>query len=243
MHKPSTDPIAYTLKVSRRARSARLRMMPHEGLVVVIPLGFDRREVPALVERHREWIERTSLKLDRHRPEAQPELENGLPCMVRLNAIGEEWLVSYEGNRRRLLEDLCTLPFGLVLPADASDPDTAIAVLQMWIKKKAGESLLPLLASTASSLGFSFVTSGVRIQHSRWGSCSSRGRITLNTKLIFLPPELVRYIIVHELCHTVHMNHSKAFWELVARHDPDFREHDLAMRHAWKYVPAWVGVK
>lgn len=234
------SPIPYTLKVSRRARSARLRMMPHEGLVVVIPTGFDRREVPALVERHREWVERTAARLDRHRRPEEPLLDSGIPARLRFGLTGEEWELSCDGSRRRPLEDLCSAPYGLVLPADPSDSEAAMAVLHLWLKKRARQVLFPMLGEAARQMGFSFAASSVRLQQSRWGSCSSKGRISLNIKLLFLPPELVRYIIVHELCHTVHMNHSKAFWSLVARHEPGYARLDREMRHAWRFVPAWV---
>jgi predicted metal-dependent hydrolase len=67
-----------------------------------------------------------------------------------------------------------------------------------------------------------------------------RGNLALNTKLLFLPPELLRYVLVHELCHTVHMNHSKDFWRLVECHEPRYRVLDQQLRAAWKPVPRWL---
>jgi predicted metal-dependent hydrolase len=64
--------------------------------------------------------------------------------------------------------------------------------------------------------------------------------ISLNYKLLFLPPEVVRYVFVHELCHTIHMNHSTAFWNLVAEKEPDYECLDTELQNVWRYVPAWV---
>ncbi len=69
-----------------------------------------------------------------------------------------------------------------------------------------------------------------RRARTRWGSCSSNDRISLNLYLVMLPPELAEYVVVHELAHIVHKNHSPAFWERVARHLPDCKQRRKALR-------------
>jgi predicted metal-dependent hydrolase len=64
----------------------------------------------------------------------------------------------------------------------------------------------------------------IRNQRSRWGSCSKKGNLNFNYKIVFLPPELQDYIVVHELCHLGQFNHSRKFWELVAEQMPEWRE-------------------
>lgn len=88
-------------------------------------------------------------------------------------------------------------------------------------------------------LPFNDVT--VRNQKVRWASCSGKKNISINQKLLFLPEQLVTYIFVHELCHTIQLNHSKKFWSLVERVLPDYCEFDKQIRKdAWqKYVPLW----
>lgn len=63
----------------------------------------------------------------------------------------------------------------------------------------------------------------IAMQRTRWGSCSSRGTLSFNVCLMPAPPEILDYVVVHELCHLVHMNHSAAFWELVASILPDYQ--------------------
>lgn len=120
------------------------------------------------------------------------------------------------------------------------EPETARRLLKEWIRGQASAWLGPMLEEVAATEGFSHAGAGFRFQKSRWGSCSARGRISLNACLLFLPEHLARYILLHELCHTRELNHSPAFWKHVFAVDPDALAKDKAMRAAWKYVPGWV---
>ena len=78
--------------------------------------------------------------------------------------------------------------------------------------------------------GGAYNTIRIGDQRSRWGSCSSNGTLSFNWRLILAPPEILDYVVIHELCHLTHMNHSKAFWELVESVDPDYKEHERWLR-------------
>ena len=65
----------------------------------------------------------------------------------------------------------------------------------------------------------------------------------MNIKLLFIPEELIRYAMLHELCHTIHMNHSAKFWALLSDHEHAFKTLDAKLRTAWRSVPAWLDVE
>lgn len=218
-------------------------MTPHGGLEVVIPRGYDKRQIPSLLRHHDAWIRKVSARFEAERPEPLPSRQNGLPHLIAFPHYGEEWRVDYvragRGEvRLDVVEEGVLRVFG-----DIDDALLSGSLLCNWLKKRAGAILVPSLEKVAAAHGFGFTSAGVRLQNSRWGSCSSRRSITLNAKLLFLPDYLVQYIMVHELSHTVHMNHSRAFWSLVREHDPLWRSNDREMKTAWKYVPEWVAVR
>jgi predicted metal-dependent hydrolase len=104
----------------------------------------------------------------------------------------------------------------------------------------AQETLAAELAHVAAKTGFTYRRVQIRRQRTRWGSCSISGTISLNVCLLFLRADIVRYLLVHELCHTRHMNHSARYWALVAIHEPNFRQLDRELLRGWRHVPAWM---
>ena len=236
-------PFPYTLKVSSRAKSARLKMTPHGGLVVVIPPGFDKKKIASLLLHHEEWIKKVTAKFDAHRQIPPLLSENGLPATIVFPDFAESWSVAYTHTGSGEVELVERPGKSLLVSGDVANTALSCRLLCSWLKHRAQVHLLPALEKLAAAHDFSYASSGIRLQHSRWGSCSSRRSITLNSKLLFLPDHLVRYIMVHELCHTVHMNHSREFWSLVHEHDPLCHTSNLEMKSAWKYVPEWVFVQ
>ncbi|HET9679673.1 MAG TPA: M48 family metallopeptidase, partial [Gammaproteobacteria bacterium] len=131
----------------------------------------------------------------------------------------------------------------ILIQAPVDDPDTQGDQLRHWLAHRARRVLKPWLAQVANECGLDYQKMQVRGQRTRWGSCSAQGSISLNYKLLFCDPPVVRYLLVHELCHTRHLNHGKRFWNLVARFEPDWRALDKQLGASWKRVPAWVEMR
>jgi len=228
-----------TVRESARAKRVILRVLRGEGLVVVVPRGFDREELPPILAKHAQWIRNALGRVET----ASGNVSDGhspLPEEIHLDAVGVCHRVLYRANGVGSLTLTRTSRFELEIAGDLSNPVLCIDLLMSWLRLQGRWHLLPWLKGTADELGLGFARGQVRSQKSRWGSCSARGTISLNQDLLFLPPDLVRYIMVHELCHTRHMNHSREFWTLVGSFEPDFRSLDARMKDARGLVPAWA---
>ena len=161
-----------------------------------------------------------------------------MPGRIDLRGIAEIWRVDYRaGASERVLERPGNR---LWVPDGTGDLESIQAALRRWLRRKAHRHLEPWLRHLAEEYGFTINRVFIKSQRTRWGSCSEKKNINLNMKLLFLPEELVHYVMLHELCHTVHLNHSKRYWALVGDHVPDYAARRKALREAWKYVPAWV---
>ena len=98
------------------------------------------------------------------------------------------------------------------------------ALIEQWYRREAALHLAARVDHYASRLGVRPSRVSIRGQRSRWGSCSGKGTVSLNWRLMMVPGELVDYVVVHELCHLRHMDHSPRFWAMVTDTIPDFRE-------------------
>jgi predicted metal-dependent hydrolase len=225
MNKPPAK-IDYRLRVSPRARRVSLRIKPWVGLEVVVPKRFPQHRIERILQQHEPWIRR---QLARHAPSlATPPL----PTRVSLRAIGRVWQVVIEDEARQLSERAGKL----VLPRARAQ---AVDSLRGWVRRKARQHLPARLRELARAHGFGYERVSIRSQKSRWGSCSSRGTISLNDQLMFLPPDAVDYLLIHELCHTREMNHSPRFWALVESCCPEWRRLDAELSPGLERVPDW----
>ncbi len=163
-----------------------------------------------------------------------------LPDSIHLPALGEEWAVQYRQTAGRTVQARADGNGTLIVSGNTADELAARKALRRWLSREARGALVPWLAELGEASGLVFQQVAIRGQRTRWGSCSSSGTISLNYRLLFLEPDLVRYVLHHELCHTVHPNHSRRFWGLLGNLEPDCRVLGRTVRGGMKVVPEWA---
>ena len=234
----TTWPPAYVLIKHPRARHVKLKTSIRHGLELVVPKRFNQKDIPEILEANKAWIIKHLAKL---REQTDNYLNAPLPDEIVLAAGDLRWKMTYLETESKKLR-VMTRPFQeLVLFGNTQDKKLVKKILVTWVKQQAKLFLSARLQQLSDTYGLSFTSITIRNQKSRWGSCTSQKAINLNYKLIFLPAELADHIILHELCHTIHMNHSTSFWRLVAKFDPDWKIHSKETRRAEKFIPPWVG--
>jgi predicted metal-dependent hydrolase len=107
--------------------------------------------------------------------------------------------------------------------SDADQPEEIRGALENWYRRQAKEHIGERTASLAAQHGFEYARVKIRGQRTRWGSCSSKGNLNFNWKLMMVPSAGVDYVIIHELCHLRELNHSSHFWALVQELCPNYK--------------------
>lgn len=220
----------------------RLVMTGVGELVVVVPRRFDQRRIPSIVQEKLPWIERARARAEARRAIAAAAAaeEPSLPERISLPAVGEEWLVEYRPARGTRAGAREAQGGRLVVTAPADDEEAARRALIAWLRRRAAVELPARLDELAREFGFRYDRVTIRHQRSRWGSCSPTKAISLNVRLLFLPPALVDHVLLHELCHTRELNHSKRFWALMQAGDPQCAVHRRGTRETWRTLPRWL---
>lgn len=226
------------MRESSRAKRLSIKVYPRGRVEVVVPRRTRASTVQAFVEKHREWIRRTKAAFaEKHAPEPFR-----LPTDIDLASIGRNYAVHYraastaEGVRFRQSESM------VILSGATNDAAQCVAALKRWLAGLAKSHFEPELQALSKETGLPYSRIRVAGQKTRWGSHSSSGTISLNYCLLFVDPGLVRYLMIHELCHARHMNHSRQFWALVGRFEPGYRKLDRQLSEAWLRIPTWLGI-
>lgn len=227
-----TDCPPIQFKRRKGQKSIRIRVKPGE-IVVSAPIYCSEKAVKAFVVEKESWI-RTSLnrmslkKNDQKSILAQHKNDillrgKWIPITIRHARPGEKnWLlVERQGRVDAYPPDLPDYNTANLFSEERlTEHVVPDEVKHEFLYEKARIELPSTFREISKELPFKWSRLFIRSQRTKWGTCSSKGNISLNWRLIMCPPNIVRYLVIHELCHTVHMNHSKAYWQLVRSHYP-----------------------
>jgi predicted metal-dependent hydrolase len=242
--RPGARGIPYSIRRSERARRARI-LVDGDGVEVVVPRRFPLREVEPFVEEKRAWIERTLQRLretEAELPGARlehggwvPYLGERLALDVRVELGRQREHVSRRGEVLRVaLPAGPEPPGGQLALLGAREPRPADGALrealERWYRRRAREEVAPRLDAACARAGTSYSRLQIRGQRTRWASCSSNGSMSFNWRLLLAPPEILDYVVEHEVAHLELLDHSPRFWGLLASRCPDWREREAWLR-------------
>ena len=214
---------------TRRTRGMSLKIHPIKGVCVSIPSHWSYKGAEEILRENQEWVNRSIQKLSATEKKSAPFTEDSnfktkYHDVKILPWIGRD--VSYT-DRENVLN--------IYYPENRNVTDSDIQeqiryLIEETYRKEAKQYLTARLAYLAKEKGFKYNGITIKNMKSRWGSCTALDHINLSLHLLRIPEELSDYVILHELCHTVHKNHSKRFWELLCNICPEAKAKDKEMR-------------
>lgn len=199
------------VRISAKARYLQIRFIPDKGLELVLPRFASYADAEKFLKKNIDWVEK-KLKSANHPRDTHNHFHFlGKPFSIK-TTVTPKGQSSYKITGDSL---------------EISHPEPArinYSKLFDLIYKIEGKKILPIITNEiASEFGFTPNRITVRGQSSRWGSCSRKGNINLNFRMMKFRREIINYIIIHELCHLRHFDHSKAFWTEVSKHSPNYK--------------------
>ncbi|HMB25642.1 MAG: M48 family metallopeptidase [Chloroflexota bacterium] len=207
-------PIEVNEIVRIKRKTLALIVKPDGSVIVRAPLRATQKLIREFVANNAKWIEKKRAEALAFSPPAPKEYVPGETFMYLGNAYPLEIV---KGQRKPLLLEGS---FKLA----ASKQGTAKLVFERWYRTQAKQILTERVKLYASQYGLQYKKIGITSARTRWGSCSANGSLNFSWRLILAPLAVVDYVVVHELVHTVHHNHSKRFWNKVETIMPDYKE-------------------
>jgi len=211
----------YTAEVIRTSRRKTASIKVNEGKVsVIVPSSLSLDKIESLLIKKDRWIKEKLVLHDQIVATKSKEFVSG----ESFSYLGRNYrLKIVEGQ----YPDLKLHQGRFVASVRYKEVNNAPSIKQMlirWYKQHAESKLIEKTQRYAKIIGVAPASIGIKSFQSRWGSCSSTSDIVYNWKIIMAPNRVVDYVVVHELCHIHHHNHSPQFWQLVNRYCPDYIE-------------------
>jgi len=208
--------VPFTLITSRLARGIRISVSPYKGLEITVPPRYNSQALMNFIKEKEFWIVHNVKKINESRA-SLAKFEDGEKIMVR----GQEKILKIISKKglRSFVEDSSDQIF-IHCNGSASSAKTT---LEKHLKKTAKIYFMQKVPQISEYMGTRYGRITVRGQTSRWGSCARNNNLNFNWKLMFFADAVTDYVIMHELAHTVHHNHSERFYEFLVRFSPNYK--------------------
>lgn len=195
------------LRRNTRIKRLSIKIDTRSGVVVCVPFSISEERAVQFIQSHKNWILK-HLSSEKYRHKEIPNQIALLTCIVYFEEI--------EHNVSKIQQKKSNWLISIPKSYDFGKKEIYKRELLNKVLRKEAQVFLPKrVAFLAEKYGFEYGKLSLRNQKTRWGSCSYQNNISLNIQLMRFPLHLVDYVIIHELCHTVHKNHSNQFWQLV----------------------------
>lgn len=195
-----------------KRKTLSLTVLKNGNVIVKAPISMKDEIINRFVEEKQAWI-REKLSSIKETQNKFEDIISGSKVMIYGN--------KYTVLKADIKQIQTSNNFEFVVP-NKFEGEKHQKSIQTWFKKLAKKVLAERLAFIENRIGLKSASLKIGDSRGRWGSCNSYGNIILNYRVVMLPPAIIDYVIVHELCHLLELNHSKKFWQNVARFLPNY---------------------
>lgn len=222
---------SYQHRVHPRAKRISIRLSSSGEVVVTSPRLTPKFLINRFVKQQEGWI-----AAQRKKMQSAKTFENNKHVDIFGITYQKQVLYDSENKPGITVQKKSSAPklvFNPTEPPKTGDWTTAAQKkLDRFLKTTASQYILPRTHELAKKMKITTHKITLRQQKTRWGSCSSKGNLNFNWRLVHFSPAIIDYVIIHELAHRVHLNHSKDFWQLVEKFDPAYRIHRGTLKRA-----------
>ena len=224
----------FSVRHSNRAKRLIFKSSIRIGFEIVLPRFYDDNWVLEIVSRRKYKIEKDIIGIREARRKLNPK-------SIVLLSTGNRWKVTYRGINHKNSGVITETSTALKVPEDPKDVFQVPMLLQKWLHEKALEYLPRQLDGISTALRLPYKKVRIKRQKTLWGSCSVRQNINLNRNLMLMPPDVVNYVLHHELVHLKVLNHSSEFWKELERMFPSYRKSLSRLKYLQNGgVPEWA---
>lgn len=215
------------IQITRHIRSTRLRLkVGQQQIKLTAPVFCTQRQIQQFIQQSEQWLIETWYQQQQKIEQVDRTLPNELALFNQAQAIA----IVYQKQKQSFSLDLATQQLFI----SDRQPES---YLKAFVIEYAKQYLPQYLTEVAQACHVPFGQCSIRQPKTRWGSCTSKHDIMLNSALVLFPQAIVRYVCVHELAHTQHFDHSPQFWSVVQQHDAMFKQHRKILKTT--ALPYW----
>jgi len=214
------------IQITHHARATRLRLRVEPTQIrLTVPKFCSQKQIQAFLSESEQWMRETWQKQQNKMGQHQ-----ALPTELKLFNLAQPVQIDYVTQKQSYLWNA---EQQTLLVSDRQPEQ----YLKAFVIAYAKQHLPHYLTQVSHETGLQYMQCSIRQPKTRWGSCSAKHDIMLNSGLVLFPVEITRYVCVHELAHTVYFDHSVHFWAKVAEYDPNFKQHRHTLKNT--VLPFW----
>jgi predicted metal-dependent hydrolase len=216
--------IPYTIRHSDTAQRKRIIVTPN-NVEVVAPKNTDTQDVVAFIHKKRRWVYDKQEEMQEHLARFEQSSYMHLQSGAKIPFRGRNMRLRIVRGSNQEIEVAYQNGFTVFVPKRIKDDELEACVgiaLTFWLKRRLSEDAVQIATKFSKALGFNFKKTSIRNLPKLWGSCTKQGVINLNWHLVAAPRAVLEYVVLHEICHLRHRNHSKEFWQTISSLMPDY---------------------